>query len=91
MTRDELTDVLEEYGFDCNEVIIFDNPSYDDAIVGITTSGKAVYDYDEIINCLVNRDGMTYEEAIEWLEFNTVRAAQYNGDNPIIIYRIDAI
>ena len=91
MTREELVEVLEEYGIDCDEVVLFDNPSYDNAIVGVTTSNKAVYDYDEIIKCLVRDDGMTYDEAIEWLEFNTIRASQYNGDNPIIIFRLDTV
>lgn len=91
MNRSELALVLEDFGFDCDEIVLFDNPSYDEALIGVTTSGRAVYDYDEMINCLVNGDKMTYDEAIEWLEFNTVRAAQYNGDNPIMMYRLDTI
>lgn len=32
-----------------DDVIIFDNPSYDDALVGVTEDGRAVYDYDKMV------------------------------------------
>lgn len=45
----------------------------------------AAYSYEGAIQVLVNRDGMTYEEAVEWMEFNVVGA--WMGPNtPIWIY-----
>lgn len=38
---------LENEGYE--EVIIFDNPSYDDAFIGVTNDNRAVYDYDKMI------------------------------------------
>lgn len=39
----------------------------------------AVYDYDKCVEVLVARDGMTHEEADEFLSFNTLGA--YVGEN----------
>ena len=39
----------------------------------------AVYNYDKCVQALVDRDGMTHEEADEFLEFNTLGA--YVGEN----------
>ena len=36
---------IENEGYE--DVIIFDNPSYDDALVGITNDNRAVYDYEK--------------------------------------------
>lgn len=53
------------------------------AFVGYTINHHhahvAVYDYDKCVQVLVNRDGMTWEEAEEFLEFNTLSA--YVGEN----------
>lgn len=29
------------------DTIVFDNPSFDNSIIGITTDGQAVYDYEK--------------------------------------------
>ncbi len=60
----------------------------DDCCVG-THEGEegtvAVYDYDKIIEKFM-KDGMTEEEAVEFYEYNTVRALPYMGKHaPIII------
>jgi hypothetical protein len=34
----------------------------------------AVYDYDLAVKKLIERDGMSYDEAVEWMEFNVVGA-----------------
>lgn len=56
------------------EAIIYDG--YDDAIIGmgsrINLGPVVAYDVDKIIDILVNRDGMTYEEAMEYFDFNII-------------------
>jgi hypothetical protein len=50
---------------------------FDDAIVGIGerfNSVFVVYDYDKVIATLVERDGMSHEDAVEWYEFNILGA-----------------
>lgn len=67
------------------EALVFDNPSYDNAIVGVTIDGKVVYEYGRMIVELMNDDGMSIEEAIDFIEYNTIRALPYAGENAPII------
>jgi hypothetical protein len=59
------------------------------AIVGYTVNHHhahvVVYDIDKCIDVLVSRDGMTNEEADEFLSFNTLGA--YVGENGPIYMR----
>lgn len=68
--------------------IIFENPDYDSAIIGVSESGSVVYDFDLMVDFLVREDGLTEEEAIEFIEYNTIRAIPYiSGPKPTILYR----
>lgn len=63
------------------------NFSYDDALIGVSHDGRAIYDYDKMIEWLMNTEGWDYIDAVEWIEFNTIRALPYMGeDAPIIMY-----
>ena len=76
---------LKDAGLD--DVLLFDNPSYDDALIGVTEDGRAVYDFDKMVTWLVENDGMDDLEAVEWIEYNAIRALPYEGDRaPIILY-----
>lgn len=62
----------------------------EDAYVGHTVNHHhaivAVYDYEKCINVLITRDGMSYEDADEFLQYNTLGA--YVGENgPLFIHR----
>lgn len=61
--------------------------SYDDALIGITVDNRAVYDFDKMVEWLMNNEEFEMDEAIEWIEYNTIRAIPYMGDGaPIIMY-----
>lgn len=63
------------------------NYSYDDALVGISHDNRAVYDYNKMIEWLVDNEGFTEEDAADWISYNTIRALGYMGeDAPIILY-----
>lgn len=86
--NDKVRDAICEMGHD--EAVVFDGPDYDDAIVGVTDEGRVVYNYDAMVRCLMQQDGMTEDEAIEFVEFNTIRAIPYAGPNaPIIMYPLN--
>lgn len=71
------------------EALVFDHFAYDDAIIGVSSDGRAVYDYEMMINDLVVNEEFTYEEAAEWIDYNTVRSIPYCGQHaPIIMYPI---
>jgi len=58
---------------------------HDDALMGYSSDGKAIYSTDQIVRTLVNRDGMTSEEATEFFDFNI--AGAYVGEyTPIYMY-----
>lgn len=64
-------------------------PDYDAALIGVTTDNRAVYDYYKMVECLIGNDGFTWDEAVEWIDYNTIRALPYAGESaPIIIYRV---
>lgn len=78
---------LQEAGWD--DVVILKDYSYDDALVGVTEDGRAVYDYGKMVLWLMETEGMAEDEAIEWVEYNTIRALPYFGpDAPIIMYSL---
>jgi hypothetical protein len=58
---------------------------HDNALAGYDTQGRAIYFIDAIIGTLMTRDGMTYEEAYEFFDFNI--AGAYVGEHtPIYMY-----
>ena len=69
------------------DVVIFKNESYDDALIGVSHDGRAIYSFDKMVDWLCKRDGIDEEEAIEWIEYNTIRAIPYAGEKaPIVMY-----
>ena len=66
------------------EAIILDG--LNDGIVGVDVDGHVVYSYDKCVDCMI-KHGMTDEEAIEWIDYNTIRAIPYMGEHkPIMMY-----
>ncbi len=78
----EINDWLDEQGV---ESIIPDG--YPGAFVGVTTGepAQSIYDQEAIIKILMERDGMTREDALEFFSFNIEGAHMEGG--PIYIKR----
>ena len=84
-TNDEVKEYLCDHGWE--ETIVFENPDYASAFIGVSTDGRAVYNFDLMIGALMDEDGMEYDEAIEFIEYNTVRALPYIGEMaPTVVY-----
>lgn len=77
---------LLEKGFD--SVVIFNNYSYDTALIGVTNTHRAVYNYELMLEFLVSREGFSdYLEAAEWIDYNTLGSLPSFVDrSPIILY-----
>ena len=72
------------------DVIYLTNYSYDDALIGISDDNRAIYDYDKMVEWLVVEESFTVEDAMEWIDYNTIRALPYMGEGaPIIMYPIE--
>lgn len=71
------------------DAIVFDNMSYDGSIVGVTIDGRVVYSYDKMVEELMEDEQCSYEEAADWIDYNTIRSLPYAGENgPIIMFSI---
>lgn len=43
-----------------------------------------------MVECIMNAQKWEYADAVEWIEYNTLRALPYMGeDGPIVIHRLD--
>ena len=78
-------DTLNEIGYE--NLIIFENPDYDSAIIGVSHDDRVVYSYNRMVKHLMDTDGMTYEDAMEFIDYNTIRAIPYFGSNAPIVVR----
>ena len=88
MAHQELVDRLLAMGHD--GTVILENPSFNDAIIGVTEDGRLVYSYEKMIVELSEKEAMSPEEAQEFIDYNTVRAIPYMGEHrPIIVYPIE--
>lgn len=72
------------------EALLIDG--FDEAIIGmaerINLGPVVAYDVQTILKIMIERDEMTYEEAVEYFEFNILGA--WAGDNtPIFINKIE--
>ena len=66
------------------------NYSYDTALIGVIDN-RAVYDFNKMVDWLIkNENFKDTVEAIEWIEYNTIRALAYMGpDAPLIMYPLE--
>lgn len=74
----------------CEDSILFDNPSFDKSILGITSEGNVVYSFEKMIKELADDDGISDMDAVEFIEYNTIRALPYASEpKPIILYELE--
>lgn len=66
--------------------------SFNAAIVGSSQTEHGdvfVYDYDKLVQVHVDM-GMSHDEAVEYTDYNTVRAVMYMGERkPVILMPIE--
>jgi hypothetical protein len=62
---------------------------FEEALIGVGTqftTPLAVYDWDACVRILMERDGMTEEEAVEYMDVN-VTGAYVGAQTPIFVQR----
>lgn len=88
MVRQDVRDEIAEVN---PLAVVFDNPAFDDSIIGVTDDDCVVYDYNKMVEELAAEDGISLEDAADFICYNTIRALPYAGDYaPIVMYRIDS-
>lgn len=86
MTHQELKDYLcEEFGNE--EIVVLEPEYYDEGIVGTDEEGRLIYGYYELVEAIAGNDEMSEEDAIEWVDYNTIRGIPYMGlYHPYILF-----
>lgn len=69
------------------DALVFDNPAYDNSIIGQTFDGRAIYDVDAMAEELAADDEITVEEAMDFIDYNAIRSLPYAGDKaPVVVH-----
>ncbi len=80
-TREQIEEQLEE-----GTAILED---FDEAYIGATHEGAAVYDFRKMVQVLM-KSGKSDEEAMDWIYVNTIPSLEYMQDpTPVIIYPLE--
>lgn len=70
-----------------NDSLVFDNPAYDKSIIGQTFDGKVIYDIEKMADELATDAKISYEDAIDFIDYNAIRSLPYAGDKaPVIVH-----
>jgi hypothetical protein len=70
-----------------DEALVFDNPAYDNSIIGQTFDGRAIYDIDKMAEELASDDGISIQEAADFIGYNAIRSLPYAGEkSPLVVY-----
>lgn len=81
----KINELLENSPFE--DVLLLRNFSYDQALIGLSNEGRAIYDFNKMVKWLVAQESCSEEQAIEWIENNTLKSLPYYGERaPIIMY-----
>lgn len=88
-----LRQYLNDLGEDFESSFIILEPNYlDEAILGFSNEKgiRLISSYNKIIKAYVDNENFNEEKALDFVEYNTIRALPYMGDNaPIILYDIN--
>ena len=79
--------ILEDNGYDAEDFVLLKDESYDSALIAVSDDFRAVYSYDKMVEWYMEKNGCSAEEAIEWIDFNTLRAIPYAGAMAPIVIR----
>ena len=72
-----------------SDSVIFENVAYDNSIIGTTLDGRVIYDYDLMVKEFADDEECTIDEAIDWVEYNTLRSLPYGGPKaPLVVSNV---
>lgn len=88
MNLKELQDYLVER--EMPETVVLIDPDYASAVVGISGDGRLIYDYQLMVQWFMDANEATEDEAIDFIEYNTIRSLPYMGEKaPIILHKLE--
>ena len=83
MVKQEVREMLDD------GALVFDNPAYDNSIIGQTFDGRAIYDVEAMAEELAADDEITLEEAMEFIDYNAIRSLPYAGEKAPVVVHIE--
>lgn len=94
MTNDKLKSIIEYYTYGdediVNNIVVLEGDEFADGCIGITHDYHLVYDYGKLARTISEKNNISIEEAIEFIEYNTIRSLPYIKNQgllePIIMY-----
>lgn len=78
--------ILFDNGYE--NVVIFKNPNYDTALIGVSEDNRAVYSYDKMVEYLMEYEGMSEDDACDFICSDTIRSLPYVEGAPIVVYEL---
>lgn len=67
--------------------LVFENPAYDESIIGQTFDGRAIYDIEKMAEELASEDEISFDEAMDFIGYNAIRSLPYAGERaPVVVY-----
>ena len=82
--------ILADNGYDSEDFVLLKDESYDSALIAVSDDFRAVYSYDKMVEWYMEKNGCTAEEAMEWIDYNTMRALPYAGARaPIVVKELE--
>ena len=91
MTNEQLKDLIKEEVTDeeiLEKIIVLEGDEFADGVIGLSHDYHLIYDYNKLVDSLMSHNNWSIEEAVDWLEFNTLRSLDYMksiGNEPIIM------
>lgn len=68
-------------------IVLEPRATFEDAIIGISSDERVVYSLEKIYEAHMKYDGMSQEEAVEWVDYNTLCIALYEN-GPVFVWDI---
>lgn len=80
-------EILIDNGYE--GIMTFAGTDCDDALIGVSNDDRAIYDYDLMIDSIINHNDMSYDEAVDWVDGIIQFIPISNNKLPIIMYRLE--
>lgn len=71
-----------------DEYVRFIEPSFDSAIIGVSHDYRLIYSYNRMVEEYMDQYQCSADEAMEWIECNTIPSLPYYENSPIILMEI---
>ena len=66
--------------------MVFDNPAYDNSIIGISLDGRVIYAYELMVAELMSDNDWSETDCMDWIDYNSTQGiSSCENKLPIIV------